>query len=211
MSETTGARERRPRTDAQRNRTHILDVAERHFSEHGITGSLDAIAKRAGVGAGTLYRHFPNRDALLAALLRARDEDLMTRRDEIRREEADSAAALAQWLDALGRWATAFDGLPEPLRAALTEDSSPLALTCQGYVTDTDEFLRAAQRDGGARPEVRGRDLFLGVLATAWVRGAAMADESSARALTAMMRSGWAGPARIARTVSDAPHRPDQT
>jgi AcrR family transcriptional regulator len=194
VTETTGARERRPRTDAQRNRTHILDVAEQHFSEHGITGSLDAIAKRAGVGAGTLYRHFPNRDALLAALLRARDEDLVARRDAIRREEADSAAALAQWLDALGRWATAFDGLPEPLRAALTEDSSPLALTCQGYVTDTDEFLRTAQRDGGARPEVRGRDLFLAVLAISWVRGAAMADESSAHALGALMRTGWAIP-----------------
>jgi AcrR family transcriptional regulator len=194
VSETTGARERRPRTDAQRNRTHILDVAEQHFSEHGITGSLDAIAKRAGVGAGTLYRHFPNRDALLAALLRARDEDLVARRDAIRREEADSAAALAQWLDALGRWATAFDGLPEPLRAALTEDSSPLALTCQGYVTDTDEFLRAAQRDGRARPEVRGRDLFLAVLATGWVRGAAMADESSAPALHSLMQDGWAIP-----------------
>jgi len=194
VTETTGARERRPRTDAQRNRTHILDVAEQHFSEHGITGSLDAIAKRAGVGAGTLYRHFPNRDALLAALLRARDEDLVARRDAIRREEADSAAALAEWLDALGRWATAFDGLPEPLRAALTEDNSPLALTCQGYVTDTDEFLRSAQRDGGARPEVRGRDLFLAVLAISWVRGAAMADESSAHALSILMRTGWATP-----------------
>jgi AcrR family transcriptional regulator len=194
VTETTGARERRPRTDAQRNRTHILDVAEQHFSEHGITGSLDAIAKRAGVGAGTLYRHFPNRDALLAALLRARDEDLMARRDAIRREEADSATALAQWLDALGRWATAFDGLPEPLRAALTEDNSPLAITCQGYVADTDEFLRAAQRDGGARTELRARDLFLAVLATSWVRGAAMADESSAHALSTLMRTGWATP-----------------
>jgi hypothetical protein len=118
----------------------------------------------------------------------------VARRDAIRREEADSAAALAQWLDALGRWATAFDGLPEPLRAALTEDNSPLALTCQGYVTDTDEFLRTAQRDGHARPEVRGRDLFLAVLAISWVRGAAMADESSTPALHSLMQNGWAIP-----------------
>jgi AcrR family transcriptional regulator len=194
VSETTGGRTRRPRTDAQRNRTHILDIAEQHFAEHGITGSLDAIARRAGVGPGTLYRHFPNRDALLAALLQARDNELVVRREAIREEESDSAAALAQWLDALGRWATAFDGLPEPLRVALTEDNSPLALTCQGYVTDTDEFLRAAQRDGHARPEVRGRDLFLAVLAISWVRGAAMADESSAHALGALMRTGWAIP-----------------
>src|SRR3954452_24452641 len=116
VAEATDARQRRPRTDAQRNRTHILDVAERYFAEHGITGSLDAIAKRAGVGPGTLYRHFPNREALLAALLKARDDQLVARREAIRQEEADTATALDRWLDALGRWATAFDGLPEPLR-----------------------------------------------------------------------------------------------
>jgi len=124
----------------------------------------------------------------------ARNDELMTRRDVILRDEQDSAAALAQWLDALGQWAAAFDGLPEPLRMALTEGTSPLALTCQGYITTTDEFLDVAQRDGAARAEVRGRDLFLGVLATSWVRGAAMADESSPRALSALMRSGWATP-----------------
>ncbi len=194
MSETTTARERRPRTDAQRNRAHILDVAERHFAEHGVTSSLDAIAKRAGVGAGTLYRHFPNRDALLDALLTARAEELVARRDAIRHDERDATEALAQWLDALGAWATAFDGLPEPLRMAVSEETSPLALTCQGFVTTTDEFLTAAQEAGGARPGVRGRDLFLGVLATSWVSGAAMADESSTAALNALMRAGWERP-----------------
>lgn len=194
MSETTAPRGRKPRTDGQRNRAHILDIAEQYFAEHSITGSLDAIAKRAGVGAGTLYRHFPNRDALLAALLQAREDELVARRDAIRREAADPTEALAQWLDALGEWATAFDGLPEPLRLALTEDSSPLAFTCQGYITITDEFLGAAQGDGGARPEVRGRDLFLAVLAVSWIRGAAMADESSPPALSALIRDGWATP-----------------
>jgi AcrR family transcriptional regulator len=187
-------RRRRPRPDAQRNRTHILDIAEKHFGEHGVTGSLDAIAKRAGVGPGTLYRHFPNRDALLDALLAARAEELVARRDAIRNDERDATEALAQWLDALGAWATAFDGLPEPLRVALDEETSPLALTCQGFVTTTDDFLTAAQEAGGARPGVRGRDLFLGVLATSWVGGAAMADESSTAALGALMRAGWESP-----------------
>lgn len=186
--------ERRQRTDKQRNRTHILEVAEEFFAEQGITGSMDAIAKRAGVGPGTLYRHFPNREALLAALLQARDEELEARRDAIQREVTDSRDALAQWLQALGEWVTAFDGLPEPLRAALTEDTSPLAITCQGFVTTTEDFLRAAQRDGGAKPWVRGRDLFLSTLATAWARGAAMADESSPDALDSLMRTGWETP-----------------
>ncbi|MCM3689420.1 TetR/AcrR family transcriptional regulator [Kocuria rosea] len=188
-----GTGTRRPRTDARRNRTRILEVAEEFFAEAGITGSLDALAKRAGVGAGTLYRHFPNRDALLAALLQARNEDLEARHRAIR-EETDSAAALEQWLEALGEWVTAFDGLPDPLRAALSEESSPLAITCQGFITTTDEFLAAAQREGTARPWVRGRDLFLAALATAWVRGAAMSDEASAQAMRDMVRSGWATP-----------------
>jgi hypothetical protein len=136
-------------------------------------------------------------------LLQARDDELVARRDAIRQQEQDTAAALAHWLDALGRWATAFDGLPEPLRVALTEDTSPLALTCQGYVTTTDEFVHAAQRDGRARPGVRGRDLFLAVLATSWVRGAAMADESSTPALSALLRTGWETPRDSSTLVSE--------
>jgi AcrR family transcriptional regulator len=190
----TGANGRRPRTDKQRNRTHILDIAEQHISEHGVASSLEAIAKRAGVGAGTLYRHFPNREALLDALLQARADELVARRDAIRQQTENAAAALAFWLDALGDWATAFDGLPEPLRAAVADETSPLTLTCQGFITTTDEFLHAAQRAGSARPEVRGRDLFLSVLATSWVHSAAMADESSPQALSALMRTGWATP-----------------
>lgn len=183
---------RRPRVDAQRNRDHILDVAEEHFAEHGVMGSLDAIAKRAGVGAGTLYRHFPTREALLAALLEARDDTLVARRDAIRAGSSGAADALDQWLRALTDWASAFDGLPEPLRAAMSAEASPLALTCQGYITTTDEFLAEARRAGAAREHVRGRDLFLTALATSWARGAAMADESSAVAMTDLARTGWA-------------------
>lgn len=182
---------RRPRSDKQRNRSLILDVAEQYFSEHGISGSMDAIAKRAGVGAGTLYRHFPTRDALLAALLQARDDELVAERGRLRATEQDAATVLDAWLGALGRWASAFDGLPEPLRAALGEEHNPLALTCQGYIDDTDTFLQGAKREGTARTEVRARDLFLAVLATSWVRGAALADEATPEALDSLTRRGW--------------------
>ena len=56
---------RKPRTDAQRNRERILEVAKEAFTRSGANASLDDIAKEAGVGAGTLYRHFPTRDALI--------------------------------------------------------------------------------------------------------------------------------------------------
>ncbi|GAA2723344.1 TetR/AcrR family transcriptional regulator [Cellulomonas aerilata] len=195
---TAEVRPTRQRADKARNRSHILDVAEEFFSQHGVGGSLETIAKRAGVGPGTLYRHFPTREALIAALLQARYEQLFDRFGIIKAESSDSNHALEQWLDALGEYVTAFDGLPAPLRVALSEESSPLAITCQAFITATDELLTAAQRDGYARPWIRSRELFLSVLATAWLRGAALADESSSRALRAILRSGWAEPAPTA-------------
>ena len=67
---------RKPRTDALRNRERILEVAKGAFTRHGAATSLDDIAKQAGVGAGTLYRHFPTRDALIEAVYRSEVEKL---------------------------------------------------------------------------------------------------------------------------------------
>ena len=69
-------RQRKPRTDAQRNRERILEVAKEAFTRSGANSSLDDIAKHAGVGAGTLYRHFPTREALLEAVYRTEVEKL---------------------------------------------------------------------------------------------------------------------------------------
>jgi len=67
---------RKPRTDAQRNRERILEAARKAFTSFGADASLDDIAKQAGVGAGTLYRHFPSRDALIEAVYRSEVEKL---------------------------------------------------------------------------------------------------------------------------------------
>lgn len=67
---------RKPRTDAQRNRERILEVAKEAFTQSGANTSLDDIARQAGVGAGTLYRHFPTRDELLEAVYRTEVEKL---------------------------------------------------------------------------------------------------------------------------------------
>ena len=67
---------RKPRTDAQRNRERILEVAKQEFTRSGTNTSLDDIAREAGVGAGTLYRHFPTRDALIEAVYRTEVEKL---------------------------------------------------------------------------------------------------------------------------------------
>ncbi len=67
---------RKPRADAQRNRERILEVARLAFTEHGVDATLDDIAKEAGIGPGTLYRHFPTRDALIEAVYRSEVEKL---------------------------------------------------------------------------------------------------------------------------------------
>jgi AcrR family transcriptional regulator len=68
--------QRKPRADAERNRDRILDVAKDAFTQFGAEASLDDIAKQAGVGAGTLYRHFPSREALIEAVYRTEVEKL---------------------------------------------------------------------------------------------------------------------------------------
>jgi AcrR family transcriptional regulator len=75
-SKTRKVAPRRPRTDAQRNRERILEVAKEAFTRLGSNASLDDIAKEAEVGAGTLYRHFPTRDALIEAVYRTEVEKL---------------------------------------------------------------------------------------------------------------------------------------
>ena len=91
---------RKPRTDAQLNRERILEVAKEAFTRSGANASLDDIAREAGVGAGTLYRHFPNRDALIEAVYRTEVEKLAT-------AEPRFAAAMSP-IEALRAWMLLF-------------------------------------------------------------------------------------------------------
>jgi len=75
--------QRKPRTDAQRNRQRILEVAKEAFARSGANTSFDDIAKQADVGAGTLYRHFPTRDALLEAVYHNEVEKLAAAEREL--------------------------------------------------------------------------------------------------------------------------------
>ena len=76
IKKSSQAAPRKPRRDAQLNRERILEVAKTAFTRHGAEASLDEIAKQAGVGAGTLYRHFPTRVALIEAVYRSEVEKL---------------------------------------------------------------------------------------------------------------------------------------
>jgi AcrR family transcriptional regulator len=87
---------RKPRADALRNRERVLEAAKAVFSTGGAEASLEAVAKRAGVGIGTLYRHFPTREALYEAVYRREVEQLG--------ELAESLKSEARPVDALRRW-----------------------------------------------------------------------------------------------------------
>ncbi|WP_184762470.1 TetR/AcrR family transcriptional regulator [Streptomyces griseoloalbus] len=86
--------------DVQRNRAALLEAAQRHFLKYGVGTSLEAVAKEAGVGPATMYRHVPTREALPAAVLRTRSGELVARRAEIA-QLGDAAEALRQWLRAI--------------------------------------------------------------------------------------------------------------
>ncbi|MEU5872188.1 helix-turn-helix domain-containing protein [Glycomyces sp. NPDC047369] len=189
---TAVPRRRGPRADVQRNRTALLAAAQRHFLAHGVSTSLEAVAKEAGVGPGTLYRHFPTREALLAAVLQTRSDELTARRAEIAKLD-DPAAALEQWLRAMEDYFSAFSGLPEPLMAAAREHrpDNPLTLPCDLLISATDEYVRAAQDAGAVRQSARGYDLFLAAVSVAWLKGTGGTDTQSLDRLRALIQTGY--------------------
>lgn len=186
---------RRPRADGQRNRAALLEAAQRHFLSCGVSASLEAIAKEAGVGPGTLYRHFPTREALLAEVLQTRSSELTARRAEISRLE-DPVEALQHWLVALQAYFSWFNGLPEPLMAAIREQDpdNPLTLPCDQLLATTEEYFEAAQRTGRVRQEITGYELFLASMWIAWTIGAGTTDEHSLDRLRGLIQHGYRTP-----------------
>lgn len=189
-----GQQGRKPRADVQRNRVALLEAAQRHFLRDGVGTSLEAVAKEAGVGPGTLYRHFPTREALLAAVLQSRTAELVTRRENIAGID-DAGTALTQWLRAMEDYLSAYSGLPEPLMAATRaqDPGNPLTVPCDELIATTDGYVRAAQRTGYVRPSATGYDLFLAACSVAWIKGTGATGESLDR-LRALIANGYREP-----------------
>lgn len=89
--------QRAPRADAERNHARILAAAQKAFTRHGVNASLDQIARKAGVGPGTLYRHFPTREALLEAVYRTEVEKLAAAEPKLARLKPP-IEALRAWM-----------------------------------------------------------------------------------------------------------------
>ncbi|NEW41816.1 TetR/AcrR family transcriptional regulator [Nocardia cyriacigeorgica] len=136
------------RADAQRNYERILAAAADAFAADGPEASLNDIARRAGIGPGTLYRHFPNRQALQAAIVGDRVDALCARADELAAADPDSA--LRQWLHAFLVHARTDHGL-----GGATLAGDDLGFDCHARIHDAAaNMLARAQREGGARADV---------------------------------------------------------
>ena len=140
------------RADARRNREKVLNAAREAFAAFGFGVPLDEIAARAGVGPGTVYRHFPTKEALFEAVVQARVEDLAADA-RARRDAADPGEAFFGFLARLGQEATAKRDLPEaiavpgPLQDSLHEAIGTL--------------LSRAQQAGAVRGDITTRELIV--------------------------------------------------
>lgn len=155
------------RADARKNYAHLLAIAGDVVTEQGADASLRDIARKAGVGLGTLYRHFPTREALLESLLRACFDDLTTRAGELEGSSSPDDA-LVSWLREAVTVAQRYRGVTESMVAAIDDPGSALHASCVTMRIAGARLLARAQEKGLARPDMDGADLFALVAALAW-------------------------------------------
>ncbi len=154
----------------EKNYDLLIEVARDVFVEQGAEASLRDIARRAGVGMGTLYRHFPNRDSLLEAVLRSRFAALTARAESLLLA-ADPAAALLEWLaESVAFTHQQHRGIIAPLMSAIDDPESALHSACVALRAAGTSLLTRAQQAGLARPDLSGEELFDLIAALAWLR-----------------------------------------
>jgi len=153
------------RADARRNRDHLLSAAAQLFAERGTDVSLEAVAARAGVGIGTLYRNFPNRDALVEAAYESEVQGLCgAAADLLADRPADEA--LAAWLERFVSYAAAKRGMSSALRAVATKHDFGSDVR-QRLLAAISTLLDAGARDGTLRADVGAEDV-LRAMAAIW-------------------------------------------
>ena len=146
------------RKDAARNREKLLAAAVGLFAERGTEGSLEEVAKRAGVGIGTLYRHFPTRDALVEAAYRNEVAQLRAAADELL-AELPPDAALEAWMRRFVDYGTAKRGMRDALQS-IAGGGADLFAETRGQVTDAVAvLLRAGAEAGTLRADVEPEDV----------------------------------------------------
>ena len=146
------------RKDAARNREKLLAAAVELFAERGTEGSLEEVAKRAGVGIGTLYRHFPTRDALVEAAYRNEVAQLRAAADELL-AELPPDEALEAFMRRFIEYGTAKRGMRDALQS-IAGGSATLFSDTRGQVTEAVAvLLRAGAEAGTLRSDVEAEDV----------------------------------------------------
>ena len=188
MKKRSQPAQRKPRMDALRNRERILEVAKEAFTRHGAATSLDDIAKQAGVGAGTLYRHFPTRDALIEAVYRSEVEKLAA--------AADGFAAAMSPVEALRAWLLLFvdyiaaKHIIAPALNSLAGGPSRLYEGSRSLVQGAiDELVKRAKKSGDVRRDIDASDLLRAVIGVSYV-GSGGDWQQSARRLVDILIAG---------------------
>jgi AcrR family transcriptional regulator len=189
------------RADARRNRDRLLEVARDAFAQEGVGVPLDEIARRAGVGPGTLYRHFPTKEALLEAVVQDRMRDLLASARQWG-EEDDAAAAFFGFVDHMVRQAAPKRDLVDALIGAGVDVRAAVAEPAARLRDEIDRLLTRARRAGAVRPDATTADvmaLLSGLLVA--LRSTAHPDADPAR-MTAVLLDG------LRAAATGAPARP---
>jgi AcrR family transcriptional regulator len=158
---TAGTR-RGMRADAARNRELLLDAAVRAFAVDGPEATLDGIAKAAGVGIGTLYRHFPNRDALVEAVYRNELDRLCDAAGELLATRSPDDA-LRAWMDRFVNYMITKRHLKDALHALAACGTNPFAHSRERMLAAVETLLGAGVEAGTLRSDVAATDVLVGM------------------------------------------------
>ena len=141
------------RADAAKNRERILEAAEATFTAEGVSAPIDAVAQRAGVGVGTVYRHFPTKEALFEAIVTARLDELCEGTRQLAESDAP-AEAVFSFLREFGRQASAKQDLFDAMDASGLDIKSACAESVEELTRGIDVLLARAKLAGAVRDDV---------------------------------------------------------
>jgi len=149
---------RKPRADAVRNRERVMKAAKSVFSRGGPEASLEAVAKRAGVGIGTLYRHFPTRESLYEAVYRHEVDQLVELATQLE-SQATPVEALHRWMQAGVEFMATKKGMAAALALAAHSSSELVAYSLDRLTKALGDLLQRAVAAGDLRADVDPEDL----------------------------------------------------
>lgn len=142
------------RADAKRNYDRIVEVAREVFREQGYDASLDLVAKRAGVGPGTLYRHFPQRENLLDAIMQSWVDRVDEAADKAVADERGPREVLLHWFEEYVALISLHKGGPAKITSAMGDPTSPISTKCDVLRSAGDRVLERLRAEGALRDGV---------------------------------------------------------